>query len=644
MPTPPTPYSLSELEAAEALVRRFMPPTPAYAWPLLAQRFGAHVVVKHENHTPIGAFKIRGGIVYCERLKRERPHVRAIVCATRGNHGQSLAFAGRAFDIPVVIVAPVGNSREKNAAMRAFGAELIEFGRDFDEAKTEAARLASERGAEFAPSFHNDLVKGVGTYALELFRAHPDLDAVYCPIGLGSGVCGLIHARDLLGLKTEIIGVVADDGTLTLQGAQGGSRAVPAGYARAHVELAYATTVYGAQGETTAVGHLVIGEHTTAASAYVGMTRGREANVAHLVAEDLDQARAQWDEVFSRDRADLGPAHAAALAADDIDRYGPQQTSRPLEEILPELWQAWTTHADLEHRHTTLAERVKGLQQAVAIHARYQPPRDRLKDAEDTTYRHWKQAEQSREDLDQALATDTTQFDQQLREAWQAALPAALAAAETLEAGPGLFGQRHRATEHAWDDLTGFAHAWRPVHPDLAFDAFQIADQIRGLTGPRLTEALAAYTAHRVAAAHPDADQIRQHEHDTNAAYHHAHRARTEYEDTMWTLFREHGGYVYTSDPQTRLVADTEVLVDLDHQLAAATTHVQALEREPAIRALPSSALDSERQRWATDRHTTQVAKARQDREDRLHRPAPTHQSPSSGYHRPVDHGYGIGR
>ncbi|MFN8194697.1 MAG: MobF family relaxase [Nocardioidaceae bacterium] len=465
-------------------------------------------------------------------------------------------------------------------------------------------------------------------------------------IGVGDRVATRRNDRTLgvANRDTWTITAIADDGTLTLQGAQGGSRAVPAGYARAHVELAYATTVYGAQGETTAVGHLVIGEHTTAASAYVGMTRGREANVAHLVAEDLDQARAQWDEVFSRDRADLGPAHAAALAADDIDRYGPQQTSRPLEEILPELWQAWTTHADLEHRHTTLAERVKGLQQAVAIHARYQPPRDRLKDAEDTTYRHWKQAEQSREDLDQALATDTTQFDQQLREAWQAALPAALAAAETLEAGPGLFGQRHRATEHAWDDLTGFAHAWRPVHPDLAFDAFQIADQIRGLTGPRLTEALAAYTAHRVAAAHPDADQIRQHEHDTNAAYHHAHRARTEYEDTMWTLFREHGGYVYTSDPQTRLVADTEVLVDLDHQLAAATTHVQALEREPAIRALPSSALDSERQRWATDRHTTQVAKARQDREDRLHRPAPTHQSPSSGYHRPVDHGYGIGR
>lgn len=465
-------------------------------------------------------------------------------------------------------------------------------------------------------------------------------------IGVGDRVATRRNDRDLgvANRDTWTITAIADDGTLTLQGAQGGSRAVPDGYARAHVELAYATTVYGAQGETTAVGHLVIGEHTTAASAYVGMTRGREDNVAHLVAEDLDQARAQWEEVFGRDRADLGPAHAAALAADDIDRYGPQQASRPLEEILPELWQAWTTRADLEHRHTTLAERVEGLQEAVAIQGRYQPTLDRLKDAEDTAYQRWKEAEQRREDLHQALATDTTQFDQLLREAWQAALPAALAAAETLEAGPGLFGQRHRATEQAWDDLTGFAHAWRPVHPDLSFDAFQIADQVRGLTGPRLTEALAAYTAQRVAAAHPDAAQIRQHERDTNAAYHHAHRARTDYEDTMWTQLTGHGRYVYTSDPHTRLVADTVVLVDLDHQLAAATTHVQALEREPAIRALPSSALDSERERWAADRHANQVAKARQDRDDRLNRPAPTHPSPSSGYHRPVDHGYGIGR
>ncbi|MBN9064478.1 MAG: hypothetical protein BGP06_04595 [Rhizobiales bacterium 65-9] len=206
-----TPYSLADLEEAERLVRRFIPPTPAYAWPLLAQRYGATVVVKHENHTPVGAFKVRGGVVYCERLKRERPHVKGVVSATRGNHGQSLAFAGRAFGLPVAIVVPFGNSVEKNASMKALGAELIEHGRDFDEARVEAARIAEERGYEFVPSFHNDLVKGVSVYALELFRDHPDIDRLYAPIGLGSGACGLIHARDLLGLKTEIIGVVSEN-------------------------------------------------------------------------------------------------------------------------------------------------------------------------------------------------------------------------------------------------------------------------------------------------------------------------------------------------------------------------------------------------------------------------------------------------
>ena len=206
---PGTPYSLAELEAVADLVHLYMPPTPSYAWPLLAQRFGASIVVKHENHTPTGAFKVRGGLVFCERMKRERPKVEGLISATRGNHGQSIAFAGRAFGFPVKIVVPHGNAREKNAAMRAFGADLIEHGRDFDEARVEAARLADEFGYEFVPSFQDDLVKGVGTYALELFRAHADLNAVYVPIGLGSGICGLIHARDLLGLKTEIIGVVS---------------------------------------------------------------------------------------------------------------------------------------------------------------------------------------------------------------------------------------------------------------------------------------------------------------------------------------------------------------------------------------------------------------------------------------------------
>ncbi len=204
-------FSLADLDAAAALVHAHFGPTPQYAWPLLGARAGAEVWVKHENHTPAGAFKIRGGLVYVDRLKRERPHVRGLVSATRGNHGQSLAYAGARAGLPVAIVVPHGNSVEKNAAMRAFGAELIEHGADFDEARDHAAQVAADRGWEFAASFQRDLVLGVATYALELFSAVADIDTVYVPIGLGSGICGLITARDLLGLRTRIVGVVSEN-------------------------------------------------------------------------------------------------------------------------------------------------------------------------------------------------------------------------------------------------------------------------------------------------------------------------------------------------------------------------------------------------------------------------------------------------
>jgi threonine dehydratase len=203
-------FTLAELENAIPLVRASVSPTPQYAWPLLKAQTGVEVVIKHENHTPIGAFKVRRGIVYFDRLKRERPQVQGIVTATRGNHGQSLAFAGARAGIAVTIVVPHGNSTEKNAAMRAFGATLIEHGRDFDEAKDAAMRIAAERGLDFAPSFHRDFVVGVATYAHELFSAVDGLDTVYVPIGLGSGICGVIGARDALGLKTKIVGVVAE--------------------------------------------------------------------------------------------------------------------------------------------------------------------------------------------------------------------------------------------------------------------------------------------------------------------------------------------------------------------------------------------------------------------------------------------------
>ena len=202
-------FTLSELEDAQRLVHQSFPGTPQFAWPLLAQRCGAEVWVKHENHTPTGAFKLRGGLVYAERLARERPAVAGIVSATRGNHGQSLAWAGRRYGVPVTVVVPTGNSVEKNAAMRGLGARLIEHGADFEAARDRANALAVEEGLEFAPSFAPDLVKGVATWSLELFGAAPALDALYVPIGLGSGICGAIRTRDLLGLKTEIVGVQA---------------------------------------------------------------------------------------------------------------------------------------------------------------------------------------------------------------------------------------------------------------------------------------------------------------------------------------------------------------------------------------------------------------------------------------------------
>jgi len=199
-----------DLEAAARTVYRAMPATPQYAWPLLAQRTGVEVWVKHENHTPVGAFKLRGGLVYMDALKREHPDHPGIVSATRGNHGQSLAFAGARAGIPVTILVPRGNSREKNAAMQALGADLIEHGDDFQDCVDRLPDIADERGLDRVPSFHPLLVHGVGTYALEFLKAQPELDVVYVPIGLGSGICGMIAAREALGLTTEIVGVVVE--------------------------------------------------------------------------------------------------------------------------------------------------------------------------------------------------------------------------------------------------------------------------------------------------------------------------------------------------------------------------------------------------------------------------------------------------
>jgi threonine dehydratase len=216
--------SLDDIQAAAGIVYAHMPPTPQYCWPMLCERLGTEVWVKHENHTPVGAFKIRGGLVYFAHLKesgqkesaqkesalKESAQMpRGVIAATRGNHGQSVGYAARLHGIPATIVVPFGNSVEKNAAMRALGVELIEHGDDFQEAREFADKLAAERSLLVVPSFHPLLVTGVATYSLELLQNVADIDVVYVPIGLGSGICGMLAARDALNLQTEVVGVVS---------------------------------------------------------------------------------------------------------------------------------------------------------------------------------------------------------------------------------------------------------------------------------------------------------------------------------------------------------------------------------------------------------------------------------------------------
>lgn len=214
-------YRLPDLDDAVRTVRAVLPPTPQYSWPLLNRRLGLEVWVKHENHGPVGAFKLRGGLTYLERLRQREPQCRGVVSATRGNHGQSIGYAARRHQMSATIVVPRGNSVEKNAAMRALGAELIEHGEDFQAAREHAADLARRRGLHIVPSFHDDLMRGVASYWLEFFGAvQPEL--VYVPIGLGSGICACAAARNALGLRTRIVGVVSAHATAYQQSFRAG--------------------------------------------------------------------------------------------------------------------------------------------------------------------------------------------------------------------------------------------------------------------------------------------------------------------------------------------------------------------------------------------------------------------------------------
>ena len=201
--------SLEDIQSAARIVYADMPPTPQYRWPLLSERLGTELWVKHENHSPVGAFKIRGGLVYFAHLAKAEERPKGVISATRGNHGQSVGYAARRYGIPATIVVPHGNSLEKNAAMRALGVELIEYGDDFQASREFAQSLAEERSLHMVPAFHHLLVSGVATYSLELMKEVKDIDVVYVPIGLGSGICAMMATRAALNIQFEIVGVVS---------------------------------------------------------------------------------------------------------------------------------------------------------------------------------------------------------------------------------------------------------------------------------------------------------------------------------------------------------------------------------------------------------------------------------------------------
>jgi len=466
-------------------------------------------------------------------------------------------------------------------------------------------------------------------------------------LGVGDRVATRRNDRDLGVTNREVwtISAVGADGSLTLRGGRATDlRSVPAGYVRECVELAYATTVYGAQGETTSTGHLLLGEHTSAASAYVAMTRGRHNNVAHLVATDTDDASRQWEEVFGRDRADLGPAAAAEQAAEDIQHYGTQQPTRPLGEVLGDLWAAWSKHADLHQQHQRLVVEHDTLRQVVAITARYRPDRERLHGDEISARRGWLEARQRVEDLKAALKSETADLQGRVWAAWRQELSQAKRAAQVVRDGPGRLGQHRREVRDASADLAAFAGRWHPAVPDLATDPAELADQVMWLHGRRVEDPINAFVARLVADAHPDAGQIREAERNAYTAYNRAEQARTQIDAIRDAELRPYGRAARTADATGRLATVADDLAGVERDLRTATAGVEALTSESRMRALPGGGLDGEHQRWAADRLACQEAAALDANERRQRQQKSRRIQPSPPSRGTPDHGRGIGR
>jgi len=421
---------------------------------------------------------------------------------------------------------------------------------------------------------------------------------------------------DVANRDTWTVTGIARDGTLALDGGRG-ERHLPAGYVHDHLELAYATTVYGAQGHTVAAAHLLVGEHTGAAGAYVGMTRGRQSNIAHLVAGSIQDARAQWISTFSRDRADLGPAHAAALAASEAATYA---TGRPLEQVLVDLRAAWTLQADLTAHLAQVSSTRDELARIVPLRAQSDPQIAQLRSAEAQA---WVDSDDARARLrgtEAAITTATSGLARDLLDSWDWAYPDTARAAETIRAGTGRFGRGRAEVNAAREHLTSWARGWQPILTevtglpvDALLDPDQLSTRMPFNGGSALHEAIGRYAEHAAGQAHPELAATR---HGVQVADQHARNARdtrTAAENARADQFEELGlgDLAYIDRPARQLAAAEDTLSTLTRQLTQTQDRISALGREPAIRTLAAGRLQTEHDTCVHDHDHEKDARAR---------------------------------
>jgi exodeoxyribonuclease V alpha subunit len=464
-------------------------------------------------------------------------------------------------------------------------------------------------------------------------------------IGVGDRVATRRNDRALqvANRDTWTLTAIADDGTATLTGSTGQHPVLPPSYVRAQVELAYASTSYGAQGETTSEGHLLLGEHTGAAGAYVGMTRGRDANIAHLVAESIEDARAQWVAAFGRDRADLGPAHAARLAAEQADKYAPQ---RPQAQALADVYRAWTTEADLSERLGATQHLRDQLAQVVSIRAGSDPQLARLDKAAENA---WAAADHARTRADQAAASikaDAGRIAQTLRGRWDNDYPGASAAAERIRGGSGRFGRQRGDVRQARAHLQDWAQTWRPVLPQLPAGVDELAAAMPYTATSTLHQAITSHAQNTAEQALPDHRQLTAAAQSATAAAHESDQARSAAAGALSRRLAGFGSLAYTDDPTRRLAETEHAAAELTVDLGGARERVGALRQEPAIRTLTPGRLQSERENWQAqraeaqeaDRHAVWLAATAATKPSRAHHEELVSPTPDLG------RGQGIGR